>query len=128
MNKISISYPNTIVTNTLPSTWDWRNINEEDWTTPIKEQNFPNRYPSCWAFATLGAIEIAINIEKDLADFDLDLSEQYLLSCSDVPTPTGSGNPLESLDWIQENGVLPESCFPYQADCDIPCGNKCSNW
>ena len=47
--------------------------------TPIKDQGSCG---SCWAFASVGAMEAQYQIGKSNPNTGLDLSEQYVLSCS----------------------------------------------
>ncbi|HUT83293.1 MAG TPA: C1 family peptidase [Thermodesulfobacteriota bacterium] len=63
----------------MSSNFDWRNYNGQNWMTPVKDQGACN---SCWAFADIGAVEAKINIARNESDFDVDLSEQDLMSCS----------------------------------------------
>jgi hypothetical protein len=59
-------------------------------------------------------------------DIDVDLSEQYILSCS---PGSCSGWYLQStLSWIKHHGIIFEECMPYQANDSIPCESKCENW
>lgn len=58
---------------TLPEAWDWR---EQNGCTPVRNQASCG---SCWAFATVGALESAIMIDSGVSQ---DLSEQYLVSCN----------------------------------------------
>ena len=53
-------------------------MNGEDWTTPAKNQR---RCSSCIFFGMVGALESIIKIKERCADFNPDLSEQYLMSC-----------------------------------------------
>jgi C1A family cysteine protease len=107
------------------SSWDWRNCNGYDWTTTAKNQGICG---SCWSFAANGALEAEINIEKNNPSFDIDLSEQYILSCHPTMDCNG-GNAYLAFEYMYNNGgVIPESCFPYQQDDTIPCDNKCTDW
>jgi hypothetical protein len=109
----------------LPPTWDWRNVNGEDWTTPIKNQ-FQDICGSCWAFGALAGLESYIKLWANNPALDVDLSEQYMLSCS--PGDCGGWYWTSTLKWIKNNGAIPESCLPYEADDTIPCDDKCSEW
>ena len=109
----------------LPATWDWRNVNGEDWTTSIKNQ-FQDICGSCWAFGALAGLESYVKIWANNSALDVDLSEQYMLSCS--PGGCSGWYWSSTLKWIKDNGAIPESCLPYEADDTIPCDNKCPEW
>jgi len=116
-----------------PSEFSWRDYNGKDWTTPAKNQG---NCGSCWAFAALGIFESMIKIKEGCAEFNPDLSEQYVLSCLSRAGSCRGGSTSRALRYIMEttpdgnyhNGVVPESCFEYQADDGIPCSDKCENW
>ena len=121
-----------------PDEFSWKNNEGFDWTSPAKNQGACG---SCWDFASIGAFEGVINIQENCPNLNPDLSEQYVLSC--LPAAANNygqgcrgGNPFRALDCIMNdtsygnncNGVVLESCFPYQASHDISCNNKCENW
>jgi len=125
----------------VPDYFSWKDFGGQDWTTPAKDQNYPNWCGSCWAFAALGSLESVINIREGSAVIDPDLSEQYPLSC----LPSAHVNPGHgclggcnylALKYMMEttpegnyhNGALFEECFPYQADDQVPCDSKCADW
>jgi hypothetical protein len=76
-----------------------------------------------------------INIREN-ADVDIDLSEQYLLSCVPASGSCGGGSTPSPFHFIINtsdegnncNGVIFERCLPYYADDDIPCSDKDPNW
>ena len=107
----------------LPSYFDWRNKDGEDWLTPVKDQG---PCGSCWAFSAIGAVEAQYNIFTNNASFDPDLSEQYLVSCSGAGSCEG-GYISKALDFIKRNGTVDEECMPYNAS-DVPCDYKCEDW
>lgn len=119
----------------LPEYFNWRDYKGKDWTTSAKDQQWPT-CGSCWAFAALGALESVINIRTDNPDLDMDLSEQYILSCLPLAGSCRGGNVFLALHYLMSNtsngnyynGAIPEFCFPYQADDDVPCSEKCDNW
>jgi uncharacterized repeat protein (TIGR01451 family) len=104
-----------------PDSFDWRD-NSGDWTTPIRDQG---PCGSCWAFGSLCSMESYINIQKDDPTIDKDLSEQYLLSCSDGDCVGWYEDAV--LDYLRDTGTVDEACFPYQADDTIPCSNACGD-
>jgi C1A family cysteine protease len=122
----------------LPDYFNWKDHEGQDWTTSAKHQH---NCGSCWDFAALGALEAVINVQEGMADLDPDLSEQYVLSC--LPYAANNpgqgclgGNPANAYKWILKNtslgndcnGIIFESCMPYQASHNIPCEEKCENW
>jgi len=117
----------------LPSEFNWKNLNGEDWTTPARNQGYCG---SCWLFAALGAFESAINIKWNKPDLDIDLSEQYVLSCLPAAGDCDGSLPdhayqemMKPVPWTDSrNGTILESCFPYQADDSSPCSEKCPDW
>lgn len=109
----------------LPPSFDWRNYWGGDWTTPIRNQG---QCGSCWAFGAMGALEAAINIEFNDSEVDMDLSEQYLVSCFPGHGCDEGGHAYYGWKWLDmHGGALPESCFPYEAE-DVPCEEKCESW
>ncbi|RHY18213.1 hypothetical protein DYB36_011712 [Aphanomyces astaci] len=102
-----------------------------DWSTSQCNSPVPNQGQcgSCWAFATIGAVETA----HCLATGELlDLSEQQLISCSKKAPNQGcnGGNPSPAIDWLQQ-GVCTEESYPYKSGkggqtgtCETSCTKK----
>jgi len=65
--------PYNIILEDIPEEWDWRDIDGEDWTTPIKDQ-IQDVCGSCWAFGALGGLEAMIKIWNNNPTADVDLS------------------------------------------------------
>ncbi|MBN2604130.1 MAG: PKD domain-containing protein [Candidatus Thermoplasmatota archaeon] len=115
-----------------PSQFSWTNYNG-DWTTPAR---FQGNCGSCWAFATVAVIESVINIKENNPRLDPDLSEQYILSCLGSAGSCSGGSFKRALENIMDadsegnfcNGLPLESCMPYQADDNIDCSDKSSDW
>jgi C1A family cysteine protease len=135
-SKISNPLPFQIIN--TPDEYNWKNINGIDWTTPAKNQD---NCGSCWDFAAIGTLESIIKIRENRPEINPDLSEQYVLSCLPMAANyygrgCSGGTPYKAFFYMMnssiqgnnKNGALPESCFPYQADDDIPCSDKCENW
>ncbi len=120
----------------LPDYFNWMDYEGEDWTSPAKSQTYPNPCGSCWDFAAIGALESVINIREGISDLDPDLSEQYVLSCLSKAGNCNGGSDTRVFRYIIANdsfgnncnGIIPESCFPYQGDDTIPCEAKSENW
>ncbi|MGD8921995.1 MAG: C1 family peptidase [Candidatus Zixiibacteriota bacterium] len=100
----------------LPERFDWRDTIP---LPPIKDQGHCG---SCWAFATVGALECNIKIRDGV---DVDLSEQYLVSCNSDGWGCGGG--FFAHDYHQwktdecgDSGAVLEEYFPYEAR-DVSC-------
>ncbi len=124
----------TVAADDLPGSFSWKSFGG-DWTTSAKDQESCG---SCWAFGALGGLEAAINIAKGDPDFDVDLSEQYILSCLSSAGSCSGGWMSEAIEYIKSdsagsagngiNGCPRESCLTYEAVDWIPCDDKCDNW
>jgi C1A family cysteine protease len=86
-----------------------------DWSSkdsPVKDQM---NCGSCWAFAAIAFIE-------NLGD-KTDLSEQVIVSCI-ASNDCDGGWYGYALEYIHNEGVPPENCYPYSAT-NGNCSNKC---
>jgi hypothetical protein len=125
--------PPTTIREDLPSEFSWKDYEGGDWTTPAKNQGACG---SCWDFAAVGTLEAVINIAWDDPDLDMDLSEQYVLSCLPKAGSCAGGSTDLAFKYIKStsadgnyhNGIIPEECFFYQASHHIPCSEKCLEW
>lgn len=103
----------------LPASYDWRDLGG---TTSVKDQGGCG---SCWAFATVGALECNILI-KDAVE--VDLSEQWLVSCNRNGWSCDGGWWAHSYhQWKTDScgyaGAVLEAGFPYVASdaaCNCP--------
>ena len=96
-------------------TWDWRKRSK---VTDVRNQRSCG---SCWAFATLGAFEGNFSLRNG---FQLDFSEQALLSCSGAGTCRGG---WWAFDYLVSRGVPVESKYPYtwrDDPCNLPTGTR----
>lgn len=94
---------------TLPSRFDWRSYNGHNYVSPIKNQGGCG---SCWAFATVAALESKAMITLNLPDNNLDLSEQIVLSCSKADSCDG-GWPDQASNFLKSTGSAAETYYPY---------------
>jgi C1A family cysteine protease len=122
-----------VVKTDLPSSFSWTDVNGTDWTTPAKDQGSCG---SCWDFAAIGALESIIQIREGCAALQLDLSEQYVLSCLKAAGTCKGGGAYGAYRFIKSNkssgnycnGIIPEFCFPYQINDKVACANVSPNW
>jgi C1A family cysteine protease len=109
----------------LPSYFDWRDKDGENWMTPVKDQG---RCGSCWAFSAVGAVEPLYKININNSGYNPDLSEQYLVSdCCEWCGDCDGGWHSTALRYVRDYGITDEGCFPYQAS-NSPCSDRCSDW
>jgi parallel beta-helix repeat protein len=107
-----------VSTMSLPSSFDWRNYQGQDWMTPVKNQG---QCGSCWAFSAVGVVEPTYNIYVNDPNLDLDLSEEYIVSdCSDAGNCCGGWHD-DALIYIRDNGIPDENCMPYVDGTDCTC-------
>ena len=126
----------------LPDYFSWKDYQRKDLTTSAKDQSEFGYCGSCWAFAPIGMLESVIKIREGNAEFNPDLSEQYIISCHGAGNIKGrgccGGYPTDVFQFIidttQEgnncNGVVLESYFPYSARRFhyVPCSNLIDGW
>jgi hypothetical protein len=105
----------------LPASYDARN---DGIVTPAKDQGGCG---SCWAFATVGAMES--HLMKKWGYGLSDLSEQQQLSCNTEMWGCSGGNSSAPKWWDvpHGNGPIAESCFPYTASDTTPCSYSCTD-
>lgn len=106
-----------------PSERDWRNYENQNWVSPVKNQLSCG---SCWAFGVASILEAKINIQLNNSEYDADLSEQHLISCSGAGSCSG-GTPATALAYANSTGIAKESCFPY-SNANNVCSNACVGW
>jgi len=122
-----------LIRDDLPDYFNWQNHQGSDWTTSVKYQGACG---SCWAFTACAMMEAKINILSNNPDLDIDLSEQYILSCLGLAGSCYGGWVYSALFYIEDesywgnsvNGIVTEDCFNYLASDDIDCVEKCENW
>jgi C1A family cysteine protease len=109
----------------VPSSFDWTQ-NGGNYVTSIKFQ-----HPECNAcviFTLIAAMESKFLITHDMPGFDLDLSEQIVLSCCAANNGCkGYGSLQGILTFFKSTGTYLETCYPYTAT-DGDCGKACANW
>ena len=120
-NNTTTKAQNIVLHNEIPEYFSWKDYNGKDWTTPAKDQYQYSLCADCCIFSGIGIIESVIKIREGYADFNPDLSEQYVLSC--LPKAGGCKGTCdvymyeyiidEGPDGNDCNGIVLESCFPY---------------
>ncbi len=108
----------------MPAHLDWRDINGQDFTTPIKQQH---PCGTCATFSSIGATEALIKIALDNPFIIPDISEQAVYSCEGFMPYTF----FHPLAYLKNSGGADDACMPY--DCDTPtdrppCEDQCDDW
>jgi len=97
----------------------------KDWSvydSPVKNQGYS--CGSCWAFTTVAMMENLAN-QANLS-VSKDFAEQVVVSCV-YPggNPCGGGWYWDALNYIHQNGLSPEKCYPYTGT-NGNCASKCT--
>ncbi|XP_072248700.1 dipeptidyl peptidase 1 [Leuresthes tenuis] len=107
----------------LPERWDWRNVDGVSFVSPVRNQASCG---SCYSFATMGMLEARVRILTNNSETPV-LSPQQVVSCSEYSQGCDGGFPYLIGKYVQDFGIVDESCFPYTAmnsPCSLPqaCG------
>jgi len=108
----------------LPSRFTWKDIDGCDYMTRPEDQAACG---SCWAMAAVSCIEGIAQIREELPFQDLDLSEQFIVSCYAGGGCSG-GSIYGAYSFVTTTGLPDEECMPYQASDAIPCASACPDW
>eukprot|EP01022_Parablepharisma_sp_SALTPOND_P020597 TRINITY_DN37_c0_g1_i2.p1 TRINITY_DN37_c0_g1~~TRINITY_DN37_c0_g1_i2.p1 ORF type:complete len:332 (-),score=-6.24 TRINITY_DN37_c0_g1_i2:37-1032(-) len=103
-------------TDDLPDEIDWTNSR---CTHEIRNQG---KCGSCWAFATAGVVSDRCCMQS--MDFGW-LSPQELISCDNQNSGCLGGLASTALQYVHDNGLVPEFCYPYKAKKE-ECPKRCS--
>lgn len=134
LSRIDTNPQSTISSDDVPSQFSWTNYNG-NWMTAVEDNG---ECASGWAIVALGAFEAAINIASGNPNLNIELSEQYVLSCLSESGSCYGGWMSDAIAYIKSsdpgpigngiNGCTIESCMPYQGNDTIPCSDKCDDW
>jgi C1A family cysteine protease len=95
---------------TLPKSWDWRDVDGDNYVAPVQNQGSCN---SCVAFAAIAALEGLWRISAQDPDLDINLSEAALFFTADRVCETG-WNINSALDILIDEGACDEENLPYR--------------
>jgi C1A family cysteine protease len=106
----------------LPNSFDWRDYQGKNWLTSVKNQG---NCGSCWLFSSVSALESAVKIDLNEPNYNIDLSEQEVLSCSPYNTIGCYGGwEWQALNYAKNYGITDEAFFSYMARDDISCNER----
>lgn len=97
--------------NNYPPSFDWRNVDGNNYITSIKNQGL---CASCVAFAAVAAIEanarihlqLPVNVPADTVFEDLSETQLYFCNCSDCEVEL---DPPDALQYCKDTGLVPIS-------------------
>jgi len=112
----------------LPSSWDWRNVNGVNLVTEDLNQHIPQYCGSCWAHGTMSSIADRIKILRKGAWPDYNLAIQYILNCGTDVAGSCDGGSAEGAFQFAQSGIPIATCLQYDAnDDDCTPINTCRN-
>ncbi len=120
-NESANSSEKALTSNQYVNEWDWRNRHGKNWMTPVK---YHVSCGACWAFASISTVEAYTNLYYNKL-LNLDLSEEEIVSCS-YPNGCSGGTESSAFNYIKNNGVVNESCFPFE-NTELNCSEKCES-
>lgn len=100
----------TTYTSNYIDDFDWRNRHGQNWLTTAKTQQCNH----CWVFCPVSVAESSVNLYFNQR-INYDLSEQHVASCNGHNQGNCLGGQITySLSFLVNQGVVLETCFPYQ--------------
>lgn len=101
----------------LPSSFNWANVNGTSYLTHVLNQHIPQYCGSCWAHGSLSALADRIKIARGAIGTDINLSIQFILNCGgDVAGSCYGGSGSGTYEFIKSTGYVPyDTCNPYLA-------------
>ena len=99
---------------TLPDYFDWRDVNNTYFVSPVTNQFLPSPCGCCWAHAAVGALTDRMMIATQAKRSIVPLSPQVLLDCSDPDLGScKGGSALGAYKFIFKNGITDITCSPF---------------
>jgi cathepsin B len=118
------SQPCVVPDTQVPDSFDAREKWPQCFNQPIYSMG---NCTASWAVATASALSSRFCISSPSEYADLMLSPQQLLSCDSANRACSGGDVDAVWGYIEREGLVNESCFPYQGDGTISCQSKCSD-
>jgi cathepsin X len=104
----------------LPNTWDWRDVNGTNYVSISKNQHIPIYCGSCWAHGSISALNDRFHIMFPKAT-PISLSMQVIVNCQPGGSSCNGGNSADVYEFVYKHGVPDDTCQQYMAvDADAP--------
>ncbi|KAL5011593.1 hypothetical protein ScPMuIL_010144 [Solemya velum] len=118
------SFPEKMKQMKIPQKYDWRNINNQSFVSPIKNQE---NCGGCWAFCTVETLESVSGYKRKTKPPVL--SVQQVIDCANNNYGCEGGDICTAVDWMEKSSVhiLTEEQYPLtlkSGSCRIPSQNK----
>jgi C1A family cysteine protease len=111
----------------FPSSYDLRNVNGQNFITPVKDQGGCG---SCVAFGVAATAEGRFRIQRNNPNLEVDFSEAHLFFCNGRQCKKGDPNygwsASAGLTFFRDQGVVDDACYPYQG-INQAC-KLCTDW
>ncbi|MBQ3677696.1 MAG: hypothetical protein II926_10100 [Bacteroidales bacterium] len=104
-------------TGTYVANRDYRDFHGQNWITSVKDQRSCG---SCAIFSLIATTESLFNLHNNRL-WDLDLSEQELISCNPMGNCRSGWSPFNTSNYIRNNGIVEETLFSYGNSDTISC-------
>jgi len=103
----------------LPTQFNWVNVNNKTFVTPLLNQHIPTYCGSCWAHGAMSSLADRVKIIENGAKPDVIPSIQVILNCAQHQAGTcHGGSAYGSYEWVYKNGVPDVTCQQYKAEDD----------
>ena len=114
-HSIIKTMPPRVPVESLPSQWEWSNVNGTNYLTVARNQHIPQYCGSCWAFSSTSALSDRIKIQRSAQWPDINISPQVLVSCEGPDLGCDGGEALNAYKYIHDYNITDETCSVYQA-------------
>jgi C1A family cysteine protease len=98
-----------------PADFDWRNVNGQNYVTPIEDQG---NCGSCVAFGVAAAVEGTFQVQRNNPNSGVDLSEAQLFYCYGAQEGANCSSgwyPDSAYKYVQTQGLTSDAYFDYTA-------------
>ena len=98
----------------VPTAWDWRNANGQNYVSWARNQHDPVYCGSCWAHGPTSSLSDRLNILKNNTWPRITLSPQVIINCHAGGSCNG-GNPAGVYQYAYQYGIPDDTCQQYTA-------------